>query len=62
MFHVLPWEIRNKIRLTRDGRPEIGVYIEKNKFAQYVARVLVANRNEPVTHEAKVMAPSRPLS
>jgi hypothetical protein len=42
---------RDRIRLTRDGRPEVGVYIEKNKFGMHVAQVLVANREEPVTRE-----------
>ncbi|HCL26892.1 MAG TPA: hypothetical protein DIC52_00460 [Candidatus Latescibacteria bacterium] len=36
---------------------EVGVYIEKDKYAQYIAHVLVANRHESVTHQAKVMAP-----
>ncbi len=48
---------RERLRRTADGRFECGVFIEKDKYAQYVAHVLVANRHESVTHQAKVMAP-----
>ena len=32
---------RDRLRRTRDGRYEVGVYIEKDKYARFVAQVLV---------------------
>ena len=32
---------RDRLRRTPDGRYEVGVYIEKDKYARYVAQVLV---------------------
>ena len=33
---------RDRLRRTRDGRYEVGVYIERDKYARFVAKVLVA--------------------
>ena len=33
---------RDKLRRTPDGGYEVGVYIEKDKYARFVAKVLVA--------------------
>jgi hypothetical protein len=48
---------RDKLRRTRDGRYEAGVYITKNKYAQYVARVLLPYSYGDQTIEAKAFAP-----
>ncbi len=52
---------RDRLRRTRDGRYEVGVYIEKDKYARFVARVLVPLRGAgdavAVTHLAKTIGP-----
>ena len=49
---------RHRVRRTRDGRYEVGVYIEKDKYARYVAQVLVPYEREGVTQLAKSMGPA----
>lgn len=49
---------RDKLRRTRDGRYEVGVYIEKDKYARYVAKVLVAYEREGVSQVAMTMPPA----
>ena len=48
---------RDRLRRTRDGRYEVGVYIEKDKCAQYVAQVLVPYNEDPVPHLAQTIGP-----
>jgi len=40
---------------TRDDRYEVGVYIEKGKYARFVAKGLVAYEREGVSQVAKTM-------
>ena len=43
---------RDRLRRTRDGRYEVGVYIERDKYARFVAKVLVAYDREGVSQVA----------
>ena len=43
---------RGRLRRTRDGRYEVGVYIERDKYARFVAKVLVAYDREGVSQVA----------
>ena len=47
---------RDRVRRTRDGRYEVGVYIEKDKL-RFVAQVLVPYGLEAVTHRVKTIGP-----
>ena len=49
---------RDRLRRTRDGRYEVGVYIERDRFARYVAKVLVAYEREGVSQVAMTMPPA----
>ena len=48
----------DRLRRTRDGRYEVGVYIERDKYARYVAKVLVAYDREGVSQVAMTMPPA----
>ncbi len=47
----------DRLRRTRDGRYEVGVYIEKDIYARFVAQVLVPYNEDPVPHLAKTIGP-----
>jgi hypothetical protein len=48
---------RDKLRRTRDGHYEAGVYVVQNENAQYVARVLLPYSFGNQTIEAKAFTP-----
>ena len=51
---------RERLRRTPDGRYEVGVYIEKDKYAKYVAQVLIGYgyNCDPYTVLAREMEPT----
>ena len=48
---------RDRLRRTTDGHYEVGVYIEKDKYARFVAKVLVPYDAEAATHLAMTLDP-----
>jgi hypothetical protein len=51
----------DRLRRTPDGRYEVGVYIEKNKYGMHVAQMLVCHLEERLTNQAKVLDPEPSL-